>query len=74
MICDQCGGTMKVGDEFFFFSDSVGFAKDKNFCSYECLKEHAKENLDDLLEELIDCDTVDDPDPYARYGVSREDF
>ena len=75
MSCDKCGAELYVGDDVYRFDQTrISFASDLDFCSFNCLKAYARENLDDLLEELIEVSDVDDPDPYARYGVSREDF
>lgn len=75
MTCDQCGREIYVGDEVLGFDQSkVNFGKGLCFCSFECMKEYAVDNIDDLMDELVDFSKAEDEDPYERYGVSRGDF
>lgn len=73
--CSNCGRSLGIGDTAF----QIDGHDDLVFCTEKCASEYCKDNLvddivEDWLEDRLEEVTIEDEDPYARYGVSRSDF
>jgi len=72
--CDCCEREFQLNNDMFYIEKY-----DKKFCSESCMKRWVKENiLDDVINEWLDENAyegkIEDEDPWARYGVSVNDF
>lgn len=48
--------------------------EDKSYCCKKCAIEAIQDYAEEIYEEYAEEAEEEDPDPYSRYGVSRNDF
>lgn len=71
--CGFCGRVIPAGSTYIGIDD-IAQMKDRIFCCKECAKASLANRIDEIYEEKAYEETMEDEDPYARYGVRRDKF
>ena len=70
VFCKQCGKPLVVGSEAVEIEEYA----EGIYCSEKCAREALHEAVDEIYQSIATDVTIEDEDPYARYGVYRSDF
>ena len=70
VTCKFCDKALSLGDDAVYLNEY----NEGIYCSETCARKALSEAMDDIYESVASDVTVEEEDPYARYGVNRSDF
>lgn len=69
-VCKNCGKPLPIGSEAIELEQYA----DGVYCSKDCAVEALEESIEEIYNDVSTDVTIEEEDPYARYGVNRSDF